>query len=144
MAFLHSLLSQCAPSRWNDFLNITNDQVQTERGQENDLFVGENKRVTLTLANGSTRVYRDIVVLGELIIKASNPSDPSTKPCLIARDFFNAGRAEMSHINYTGRDTALYKDSDAFRNELKSLLFLEMLSFQRESARKIGLKSILV
>jgi hypothetical protein len=121
---------------------IPNDAVPTRSGEDTDLFVGKNKSITMTLANGTITRFRDVVVLGELTIQASDPTNIATKPRLIARDFFCAGDLLLKTVDFQWRNGHLAKNRIMFRNELQEL-FLEWADIQRESVARIGLKSIL-
>ena len=138
-----SLLVKCAPSRWADFLSIPDDAMTTRSGEDVDLFVGRNKSVTITLNNGSETRFRDVVVLGELILKSSDSENTAVKPKLIAHDFFAAAKLSVNNVRIECRNCYLAKNIEAFRSELQEL-FMEWLDIQRESVARIGLKSILV
>lgn len=136
-----SLLTECAPSRWADFLSIPADALPTHSGDDVDLFVGENKSVTITLTNGTETRFRDVVVLGELVLQASDPANTAVKPRLIARSVF-AASLSINNANFRF-NFYQFKNAEAFRSELKEL-FLEWRDIQRESVARIGLKPILV
>lgn len=138
---MSSILAQCAPSRWVEFLSIPDDAAPTHMGEDVDLFIGKNKKVTLTITNGEEMRFRDIVVLGELILLSSDPEKPENKAKVIARDVFDIGNFErklpIECRNY------LKNPRSTFDTELQEL-FTEWLHIQREAAEQIGLKSILV
>lgn len=140
---LLSQLSQCAPSRWSEFLQIRDDQAQATPGENNDLFIGKNKKVTLTLNPGTETHFRDVVVLGELIIQSSAPENTKAKPLFTHRDCFVPGKFTATNVKFYGRNLYQPKNNTEFRKELQAL-FLEWMNFQRESVEKLGLKSILV
>ena len=96
-------LAFCAPSRFVDFLNIADNASPTDLDENQDLFIGKNKSVTLTLQNGTVTKVRDVVILGELIIKSSNPEDTTVKPSIIARDIFAPSRFDIDNINLKAR-----------------------------------------
>ncbi len=112
-------------------------------GEDTDLFVGKNKILTLTLVNGTETRFRDVVVLGELIIRSSNPENTAVKPRLAARDFFAPAILSTTNINIRCINFYQPKNTEAFRRELQEL-FLEWLHIQKESAKQIGLKSIAI
>jgi hypothetical protein len=138
-----SLLLQCAPSRWVDFLSISDNPTPTHSGEEVDLFVGKNKKVTLTLTNGTQTQFRDVVVWGELVLQSSDPQNVAIKPKIIARDFFAPAKLTIGNINVVCGNFYQPKSPEAFRSELQGL-FIDWLDIQRESVGRIGLKSILV
>lgn len=138
-----SVLLQCAPSRWGDFLCIPDNASPSCLGEDVDLFVGKNQTVTITLKNGTETRFRDVVVWGELILKSSDPNNINTKPEIIARDFFVPANFTMSNISIKCRNYYQPKNPETFRNELQELI-IEWLDIQRESVARIGLKSILV
>lgn len=140
---MSSIINECAPSRWLDFLNIPNNAVPTASGEDKDLFVGSDKSVTITLQNGTVTKFRDVVVLGELIIQSSQPENSSVRPSLIVRNFFNPSKVSLSNIHISIQYHWQPKNTEEFRKRLQEL-FLDWISFQRESVEQIGLKSILV
>lgn len=141
-----SLLVDCGPSRWIDFLNIKDDQVPTAIGEEHDFFVGKNKSITWTLKNGTTTKIRDMVLYGDLIVQSSNPEDHESQPKLICRDCMVQGKLTIQNIEFTNKNQIIFGNvngPEGFRNKLLFML-IEWFEFQRESVRKSGLKSILV
>ena len=138
-----SFLAKCAPSRWADFLCIKDNTIPTKSGDECDLFVGQNKSVMLTLDNSTVTKLRDVVVLGKLIIKDSDPTKNAHKPLLIIRDLFTPEELLVSHVDVHARSYEKLANYDTFRRNLQEL-FLEWLNIQKESAAKIGLQSIFV
>jgi hypothetical protein len=138
-----SLLVKCAPSRWADFLSIPDNAIPTRSGEDADLFVGKNKSITLTLTNGTETRFRDVVVLGELVLKSSEPENVAIKPKIIARDFFVPAKLSMGNVSLQCGNLCFHKNPETFRSELQEL-FIEWLDIQRESVSWIGLKSILV
>jgi hypothetical protein len=137
-----SLLVECSSSRWVDFLSIPDDAATTVPGEDNDLFVGRNISVTMTLINGTVTKFRDIVVLGELTIQSSNPGNTAVQPSVIARDVIVASKFQIDSVGLQSNNISILKDTTQFRNDLQRL-FLEWVDFQRESVRAIGLRSIL-
>ncbi|MBP9777517.1 MAG: hypothetical protein KBD36_06750 [Alphaproteobacteria bacterium] len=138
-----TLLLKCDPSRYGAFLSIPDNAMPTLSGEGADLFVGKNKSVTITLMNGTETRFRDVVVLGELILKSSDPENTAIKPKIIARDVFAPAKFSINNINLQCRHFYQPKGLETFRSELQEL-FTEWLDIQRESVARIGLKSILV
>jgi len=138
-----NVLAKCEPSRWAAFLSIPDNATPTRSGEDVDLFVGKNKSITLTLPNGTETRFRDIVVLGELILQSSNPDNTVVKPELIANDFFSAAKLVVKNVSIKCRYLYLAKNREVFRSELQEL-FMEWMDIQKESVARIGLKSILV
>ena len=136
------ILSRCAPSRWGDFLSIPDDATPTRSGENVDLFVGINQRVTITLNNDSETRFRDVVVWGELILTSSDPQNTALKPQLVARDFFAPGLVKLNNINLKCRNFDIRGTREAFRSRLQDL-FIQWIDFQRESTEEMGLISIL-
>src|SRR5581483_56561 len=97
-----SLLAKCAPSRWADFLSIPDNAMPTRSGEDADLFVGKNKKITLTLTNGTETRFRDVVILGELVLKPSDPENVAIKPTIIARDFFAPAKWTGNNVSVRG------------------------------------------
>jgi hypothetical protein len=137
-----SILSTRAPSRWADFLSIPDDATFTGTGEDTDLFVGKNQSVILTLSNDATRRFRDVVVLGELTIQSSDPTNTAIKPRIIARDVFKPGALSLNNVSVHFRNYSS-TNTEVFHRELQQC-FLDWLSIQRESAQELGLRSILV
>ena len=141
-----TLLTRCHPSRWNDFLAISNTAAPTtfENLNENsDLFVGKDMAVTIMLKNTDTLRVRDIVVLGILKIRSTNRKNPAV-PQIFARDIFIPGVISMDHAGINFRTLDQPKNVAHFRKTLETLLLLEELDFQKESATKMGLRTFLV
>ena len=136
-----TMLIKSDPSRWNVFFNIPDEQALTIPGEDKDLFVGANRWVCLTVDNGTVIQFRDIVVLGKLLIRSSDPENETTKPSIIARDVFFVGGSSLNHINMTCRWLVMCSKGE-FYESLHELIF-ERINIQIESVRKIGLKSIL-
>jgi hypothetical protein len=137
-----SLSVRYSISRCVDFLNIADNAIPTTSGEDKDIFVGENQKVTITLANGTISKCRDVVVLGELTIQSSNPENTAVKPILVARDFFIPAKFSIKNVGVCSRHFVQPKNNDEFRKNLQECL-LDWLDFQRESVKKVGLKSIL-
>jgi hypothetical protein len=95
------------------FSSIKNDYV-SEYKEGRDLFIGKNSSVTVTLKNGSTTRFADIVVLGKLIIKSSNPADLQNKPKFICRDMVVAGELSVTNIHLHHRNAWEAHDRDGF------------------------------
>ena len=138
-----SISVRYSPSMCVDFLNISNDTFPVAAGKDKDLFVGENRKCTLTIPNGKTIQFRDVVVLGELIIQSSNPENTSVKSHFVVRSIFNASVFSAKNIQIKSDYIYIAKNRKAFQDMLQSD-FIEWLTFQGESTKKIGLKSILV
>ncbi len=138
-----SLLAKCAPSRWGDFLDIPNDYFSKSKGKDQDLFVGQNATLRITLTNGTVSHFRDVVIWGDLIIRSSNPENIAHKPSFIVRDFFAPGHLHVENVDITNRRFHQHKNTDAFRQELQDL-FIKWIRIQRQYVNDIGLKSILV
>jgi hypothetical protein len=86
--------------------------------------------------------FRDVVVLGELIFRFSNPENLAVKPRLVVRDFFAPSKVFFDNVNVKCRRLYIPKNTETFRCELQDL-FLEFIDFQRESIKRMGIKSIL-
>ncbi len=138
-----NILTECGPSRWTDFLTIPDDAMPTHSGEDFDLFVGRSQIARITIKNGTEVTFRDVVVLGKLIIESSDPENTAIKPKLITRDFFSAGDLSINNISLTGRNFYTAKNIDTFTGELQELL-MGWLAVQREAVTRIGLKSILM
>jgi hypothetical protein len=135
-----SILSKCSPSRWVDFLTIPNNALELDEGS--DLIVGANKSVTLVLKNGSVSQFRDIVVLGELIVRSADPNNTEIQASLVANNIFVIGRFTIRNLQIFGENMYQAKDKASFYEDVRKL-FLESLEMQRECVREIGLKSLL-
>ncbi|HSX03569.1 MAG TPA: hypothetical protein VLG76_02445 [Rhabdochlamydiaceae bacterium] len=135
-------LKNCAPSRWVDFSNIKNDQMPSGYVENEDLFVGKDAECTLTLTNGTTYKVKDLVVLGKLTIKSSNPADHLNQPMIIFRNMFIAGNCSF-YNTISEAENCLQCTRRAFFEELDRL-FLEWSDIQRETTKQMGLRSILV
>jgi hypothetical protein len=137
-----NLLEACRPSRWIDFLTIDdNDPQQVIAGQ--DLFIGLNQHITLTIPNGATINFRDILVIGKLTIQSSDINDTVNKGKIIANDIFAPGDVSSINIHLKCRNYYQPKNRLEFRRELGELI-IDWLAYQREITNKIGLKSILI
>ena len=80
------------------FLGVQKDQVTNSIVEDGDLFIGENKSVTIRLPYDETFQLGDVVVLGELIVH------PSEKDCNftmhdIAENVKQAASAEFLNRN---------------------------------------------
>ena len=138
-----NLLDQCSFSRLVDFLNIPNDASPTDLSEDQDLFVGIGKQVTITFPNGITAKFRDLVILGTLTLQSSDPSNLALKPSIIARDIFAPGKFNLDNLKLQCRNQWIPKNIAHFHSKLEESL-LERISVQKESVNKIGLRSILL
>ena len=134
-------LEQCSESQLLRFMSIGSDQRTVWPGAENDLIVGEKQGITLSLPPNSRPLYRDIVVLGHLIIKST--SDDESRPFLVARDIFLLVGSYMEKVNFNCRDIKQIPSAREFR-ELAMHLYFERLRDRKLVERQIGLQSILV
>lgn len=121
---MNLLSSNFSPTQLIDFYTFPKDQVSTEMGPDKDFIVGLNAKVVMTIANRTTFECRDIVVFGHLTIQSKNTeSKEEDFGKLIGRSF----------IVMTPRS----------RQQLQDVV-VEWLDYQRESTKKIGLRSILI
>jgi hypothetical protein len=138
-----SMLVSAGITQCMNFYSIKDDQKPSEVGAGEDFFVGPNVDITLTIPNGQTIQVRDIVVLGKLSIKSTNLDHSSAKGSLVAHDIFAPGNLEMNYVNVECRNMYQPKNVQQFRQELQDKI-IDWFKFQKESAEKIGLKSILI
>ena len=133
--------SNFAPSQAVLFSCIPQDFVQIE--ESGDLLIGENRSVTITLSPEETLRFRDIVVLGRLIIeRKKNCPEDSPLPRVMTRDLFLPGRVSMTAIKLTARNIIQPKNKEAFREGLEAHR-VEWRELQKEWVERIGLISIL-
>lgn len=110
-------------ARCLELLNIgTDDPQQIHTGLTQDLFIGQNKSITLTINNGTTVQFRDIVVLGRLIVKASDMTDTANKGRLIARDIITAGNTQLENIFVEASEMIVMKNEADFKDKLQHLI----------------------
>lgn len=137
-----SLLVKCDPSRWANFINIADDATFKGSGPEADLFVGRDQSVTLTIDNGTSVQFKDVVVLGKLLIKSSDLENTAVKAKVVVNDLFCVGNMRVNNVELKSIKFFVGNFSE-FRSEVREL-FLWWRDVQKESAEQAGLKAILL
>jgi hypothetical protein len=106
-----------------------------------DIVVGKNKDVTLTIANGKSLHFRDIIVWGHLKIQAKNLKDAANAPILCFRNCFIGGCFRVECIQLIGTSITRFSSLEEFKTAIQ-INFLLWRELQAETVDKIGLKSI--
>lgn len=74
------------------FLTIPhNAGLPKTSGEHVDLFIGKDRDVRLTFNNGTETKFRDVIVLGRLLLQSSDPNIEAIKPRLVVRGVISAG-----------------------------------------------------
>ncbi len=122
--------------------SMPDDQLSLELGEGKDIFVGKNRRAFINIPNGQTLRARDVVVLGEISIQSTDLENTAVKGRLIARNIILPGHSSFKNVVLESACFYQPANSREFKNELQEFL-MDWISFQRESADKMGLVSAL-
>lgn len=136
-----SLSLYVSPIKFAEWLTISADHCSNQLDNNQDFFVGTNVKLSLTLMNGTESRINDLVVLGKLHIAAKDPNDLENRPVLKANNIIVVGELLLDHVCSESTFMHIAKNRTEFIKEIQKN-FLEWLSFQKESAEKMGLRSI--
>lgn len=88
-----------------------------------DLFVGKNQFMDLTVENGKVLKLRDVVVMGQLRIHSSNISDINNKGQVIFRNLFIPGGTIWYKNVEVISNNCVQSTQQAFKQKLWELKF---------------------
>lgn len=119
-------------------LALEKDYFQIPDLDSQDLIVGRDREISLTVPSNRTLTVRDVVVLGKLNLKGFGYESSIFK----CRNLYIAGEFHYEKIGIDGGRLIQYRNYQVLRSELTDFL-CDWWRFQRDTVNKIGLRSIL-
>jgi hypothetical protein len=114
MATAHA--TRLTPADATKYLSLFDVPQHLSGEERKDLLVGQEKSLTLSVPNEESLRFKNIVILGELIISSSDPENTIQKATIYCENFFISGRLNAKNVNikvsellFQGKDHSMLK-----------------------------------
>ncbi|GAB4188351.1 MAG: hypothetical protein Tsb0015_08210 [Simkaniaceae bacterium] len=114
------LTQKAAVSELKTFINP--DACIKPSNEDEDLIIGENQRMTITIMQNTAYKVRNAVILGELVLTSTEKRDLKKSAVFIADNIFHVGRIDWINVTASYKEYEMFMEKEHFLTQIQELI----------------------